>query len=528
MRKIRFQALAMAGVVMMSMFLGGCKDSKKKTAKDKGATKQATAVLDDFCAYYKSGKFEKLEKLIDGKSKGLEKLKDYSESPAKDVFEAARKRISFSIEEVVVDDDEETAEATVVFEYFDVDDLKKKIKKDDTSGDIRKAVTDAKDLDLEFQVDMVFDGEDWYVDSGSMDQIEEEMFSFMEDLNLEVVPVTPTPIPAKEMEVFSSTWYDDKCNEVQGYHESSTYIRFMVILWDSYDNETVTFEFEDYNGSLYSGEYTITNYSDVVDCIWYPTSKLQKGGLTCCVYDSQGRLVAVGCTNVYGDDEDIPAPLYIVSCSMIDKNQNPVPGYHEGDGNIAAKVMLVGDGKTNVYYDFCTVDPQTYLQTVLYSNTVSSDDDGSMAILPWEGMDSIELGTYRLNVYSTTGDLSWSTEFSVVESGKDFPMDEDAAEIYYSCFSLDYWGCDIKGSVPAGTESVYYMFETFSYYTYMKFHFILKDSSGNVVLEGDSILIDDDEARVVIDLSEVEKGTLTMTVLNPDGSVLVEDTLEVT
>ena len=55
MNKVRFQAALMAAVMMMSMLLGGCGSSKKKKAV-KGAAKNAEAMLDDFCAYIKSGK----------------------------------------------------------------------------------------------------------------------------------------------------------------------------------------------------------------------------------------------------------------------------------------------------------------------------------------------------------------------------------------------------------------------------------------------------------------------------------------
>ena len=60
--------------------------------------------MDDFCAYFKSGKYDKMDKLVDGSSKELERLKDISNSEAKELLDAARKRISYTVSDVSVSD----------------------------------------------------------------------------------------------------------------------------------------------------------------------------------------------------------------------------------------------------------------------------------------------------------------------------------------------------------------------------------------------------------------------------------------
>ena len=357
MSKKRWQALVLAGAVLMSMFLGGCKTSKKeKEKKSKGAEKKAEAMLDDFCAYLKSGKYEKLEKLIDGDSKGVAKLLGFKDSPAEYVHEAARKRISYSIESVTVDEKKESGEATVVITYFDVKDLKKKIYEDYSIRDICRAVGEAKELDLEFDVDLVLDDE-WLIDAGSVDTIVDELYSFMEEIDLDVEPTVSTT-KVKELTEFSSSWQDEYYNTVEGYHQSAKYIKYSVILWENCYGETVRYEFEDDNGVAYSGECYLDGGTDMVECIWEPTSKITSDWIACYVYDANGGIISVGCAQIYGDDEQIPVNnVYIYDVCMVDENGQKVPGYHINDTYIAAEIEMGNYGQNvELTYEFARND----------------------------------------------------------------------------------------------------------------------------------------------------------------------------
>ncbi|MBO4688207.1 MAG: hypothetical protein J5636_06810 [Clostridiales bacterium] len=527
MSKKRWLALAMTGAILMSMFLGGCKTSDKETKKkSKGEDKKAEEMLDDFCAYLKSGKYDKLDKLIDGKSKGLTTLKGFEDSEAKDVHTAARKRLSYSIESVTTDEKKESGEAIVVLTYFDVKDLKKKISDDATSKDIVRAIDDAKDLELEFEVDLVLD-DDWLIDAGSVDQIVEELYSFMEDLNLEVEPTTETTY-VKNLSEFSSSWYDDSYNQVEGYHQSTGFIRYMVILWECCYGETVTFEFEGNTGILYSGSYTVDGGDDTIFCDWYPTSKLDTGYIACTVYDASGRIISVGCINIYGDDEKIPVTsVYIYSVKMIDAEGNVVPGYHVGDTYIGTKLELGNYGQeVEIIYEFSMYNSRGS-RIILNEGTIVSD--GETGLIEWKDItDPLEPGNYELNLYNVNNEYIWYASFSIVEEGESFPCDTDSAEEYYSVWTYDPDSWDDLTTLYSTDTEVYFMFETYGYYNYMEFTYKVTDGSGKTIAEGTETIINNDRTDYFrIDLSEMSGGPVTITVLNPDGSQLLENSIEV-
>ena len=146
MSRFRFPALALSCVVFFSAFSCGCKSKKSKKTTEE--TRRATALVDDFCAYFKSGKYDKIDKLIGGTSKEFKKLKECNDSGAKDVLEAARKRISYKIGNVTVSDDE--GEAVVLFSYFDAEKVRKSITDDSSLSEIKGLVENAKEKEMEF------------------------------------------------------------------------------------------------------------------------------------------------------------------------------------------------------------------------------------------------------------------------------------------------------------------------------------------------------------------------------------------
>ena len=511
----------------MSMFLGGCKTSEKETKKkSKGEDKKAEEMLDDFCAYLKSGKYDKLDKLVDGKSKGLETLKGYEDSEAKDVHEAARKRLSYSIESVTTDEKKESGEATVVLSYFDVKEVKKKVSGDATSRDIVRAIGDAKDLELEFEVDLVLD-DDWLVDAGSVDQIVEELYSFMDDLDLDVEPTTETTY-VKELTEFSSDWYDIDYNRVEGYHESESFIRYTVTLWECCYGETVTYDFEDGSGILHSGTYTVDGGDDMIFCDWYPTSKLAKGYISCTVYDANGRIISVGCISIFGDGEKIPVTnIYIYSVKMVDEEGNVVPGYHVGDTYIAAKLEMGNYGQeVEIIYEFSMYNSRGS-QVILSEGTIVTD--GESGLIEWKDItDQLEPGSYELNLYNVNNEYVWYSSFNVVAEDEPFPNDSDEAESYWSMWTYDPDSWNDLSTLLSTDKEVYFMFETYYYYNYMEFTYTVTDGSGKTIDEGSASIINSDRTEYFrIDLSKMKSGPVTITVLNPNGTTLLENSIEV-
>ena len=100
--------------------------------------------------------------MVDGKSDELETLKGYRDSEIKDLLEASRKRISSSVENVTADEKKEEGEATIVFTYFDVDDVTKTVDEDSSIRDAKKAIEDAKEIELEYDVELTLE-KDWMI-----------------------------------------------------------------------------------------------------------------------------------------------------------------------------------------------------------------------------------------------------------------------------------------------------------------------------------------------------------------------------
>ena len=72
------------------------------------------------------------------------------------------------------------------------------------------------------------------------------------------------------------------------------------------------------------------------------------------------------------------------------------------------------------------------------------------------------------------------------------------------------------------------MFETYYYYNYMEFTYTVTDGSGKTIDEGSASIINSDRTEYFrIDLSKMKSGPVTITVLNPNGTTLLENSIEV-
>ena len=458
MRKTRFQALTMVVIMLFTMMAAGCKKSDNKTKKGKGEAKKAEAMLDDFCAYLKNGKYEKLEKLVDGNSSEVKKAKDLMKSEVDDIFAAARKRISFSIENVSLDKDETEGTAELVFDYFRTKDVIREVSSTATERDYRLAVEGAKEEEVRIEVELIRD-DNWLITEASTDKVFTALFSFLEDLNLDVAPTTiPEPTRAP-VEIYHTCWYDEDMNEVVGYRESSTFIRYAAFAWDTfYGGDTYSYEFEDEAGnSLYKGEVTADNGANVIYCDWEPTSKLPVGYLACYIYESSGKLLAGECVKVYGDDEPMPREYYASNYYFVGPEGEVVPGYHVGDEYIALKMELYDytDPPFEVYYEYVK-DPNDYSygEDVVYAGfaTVASDS----VLFPWENLPELEAGEYECRVYSIWDYPEYYCKFSVIPEGEEFAYDVNAAEAYFGDFCDDPDGWSIY-EISKSTETIYYV-----------------------------------------------------------------------
>lgn len=524
MSKLRFQALALACVMMMSMFLGGCRTSKKSTGKD-DVNKKAESMLDDFGAYYKIGKYDKIDKLISGKSTELEKLKGYKDSEVKSILEAARKRISFSVEKVSCDEAEETGTAVLIFSYFDIKDLQKKISSDSSITEVANAVKEAKEKELRYDVELVF-SKNWLIEAESVDSVISGMFSFLDDLHFDVAPTTTAKPTAMTITEFSNAWYDKDFNEVLGYHESDEYILFTVVPWENCIGEKITFEFNDENSNVYIGEYQISGNSNLIKCVWEPGYKLPVGWIACYVYDGNGSIISVGCIQIYSDEEAIPVQMSVTKISMLDENGKLTPGFHVGDKIMRAEVevpyvkagMIAG-------YEIRKFDDNDPSGTQVHSGSFTISDLKTR--VDFDGFVPKETGSYRLTVTDMTENVIWETEFLMIGKGEEFKTDSTIAAILVENWCTDQDGIDVITKVPKDSKIVYYYFSTYSFWKYMTFAYELEDGSGRKVDEGTAVMINSDCAHILIDMEKVSKGPLKLKIYNPDGSKLTEAAIEV-
>lgn len=528
MRKTRFQALTMVVVMLFTMMAAGCKKSEKNSRKVKGEAKKAEAMLDDFCAYLKNGKYEKLEKLVDGKSSEVEKAKGFMKSEVEDIFASARKRLSFSIENVSLDKDETEGSAELVFDYFRTKDVIREVSSKATERDYRLAVEGAKKEEVRIEVELVRE-DNWLISEASTDKVFIALFSFLEDLNLEVAPTTPPEPTHAPIEINYTSWLNEDMNEVAGYRESATFLRFCVITWDSFYGETFSYEYEDENGNiLYKADVTAEQGSDVIYCDWYPTQKIPGNYIACYVYDSAGTMITGSCVNIYGDDEPMPREFYASTYYYIGSEGETVPGYHVGDEYIALKMELYeySDPPFEIYYEFIK-DPNDYTngEIVVYAGyiTVSSD----IMILPWENLPKLEPGEYECRVYTVWDYPSYYCPFKILPEGEDFTYDMPAATSYYGDFFEEEDGWSVT-STSQSTEKIYYIFYLDQSYSFMGYSYKLTDSKGKILDEGTTEVCYKMQVTLELNMKGAQTGDMKIEVFNPDGSLLIDGTIEVT
>ncbi len=526
MNKRRFQALVMTSVMIVSIILSGCNNSGKKTGKKSGAVKDATAMLDDVCAYIKSAKCDKLERLIDGRSKWLGTLENYAEAEVKDIFAAARKRIDYSIEDVVADEKEGEGEALLVFTYFDTKDMRKKIKSDSTNKEIIKAIEEAKKKEVEVEVEIVFDDDDWLIDGVSFDEVSKELFSFIEDLDMETVPqpTTEKTTTEKEIVINYEAWLDEDYYEVAGYNQSTDNVRLQLNFWDPCPKTTLTYEIGDAQGNIYEGSLDVEDGTYIAYIEWSPIYKLPVGWIDCTVYDGDGKVLTVVCVQIYDDSERLPVKFYCYECEMTDENGIPVPGYHVSDTTFRAYVRINKYEGVEITYALVEGNGYSYNAKELYRNSIEAA--GEKVELPFTDFENPGPGEYAIIIYDMTGSEIWTMSFDIIEDDVEFQMDSDRAAVYYDYFTTEDDQFRYIDKIPADAKTICYCLETEDYYQYMQFTFKAEDADGSVLCEGYSNIVTSSELVIEIDVSRLVKGPMKISVYNPDNSLLIETTIE--
>ena len=525
MGRVRLQALALSCVMVFSIFLGGC-GSKKKSGKEKDSTQKAIAMLDDFCAYYKIGKYTKLEKMIDGTSSGLSELKECQRTEGKTAIDAANQRLSYEVGDVKVDEDK--AEAILTFKYFDVKAVSEEVNSYSTAKEVKKAIEEAKSKDLEFTCDLAFD-EDWLIDSKSVDEMIDEMYSFLSGIRFEKKSTAqPTTAPGQSGQTLTDAghgWYDDQFNEVMAYHQSDKFIRFVATFWEQCYGETVTFEFTDEAGNTYRDSVVVDDGDDFAYCDWSPGYKLPAGWLTCSVYDKNMNLVTSGYIEIYDDSRPLPEIIYAFDVVMVDKDGNAVPGYNEGTDYMAVKMTLDHvpqnqDLKYNLYdYNSWNSGSAPFSSGPIKADTTE-------LLVPLKDPQSLSAGRYFLEIVDADQAMVANITFDIILPGEKFVPDAQDALCAYNGWSLNSMSFALVDKIPKDAKKLYFYFETQEYYNYMPFRYEVRDGSGKKIQEGTCVMLNSSMAEIEIEVPSTVNGSLKIQVYNPSGTYFCESVIE--
>jgi hypothetical protein len=300
----------------------------------------------------------------------------------------------------------------------------------------------------------------------------------------------------------------------------------MVTFWEQCYGETITFEFCDELGNTFTDKVTVDNGDDFVYCEWSPDYRLPAGWLSCTVYDSAMRIITVGCIEIYDDAKPIPQQIYAFGCQMINKDGDPVPGYHVSDSYIAAKLSLDRESPdTELSYTYYKESYDINGQDeIVWTGSVKATSTNP--ILPLSDTSNLTAGEYYVAVYDASQNLMWQTWFSILEADQQFTQDDTSATCYLDAWLENPDMFTFLQEIPKGATEIIYFIQTGDYYNYMVFTYEVTDGKNKKILEGECSIVSSDMIYITVPLTSPVNGSLTIRVYNPDGSLLRESTIE--
>ncbi len=527
MRKRGTLARCTAVILLFSVMLGGCKSRTKGTKLEKTDSQRAEAMLDDFCAYLKIGRFDRLSKMVSGTSNEVEKAKGYSKSEVARVFEAALQRIDYKVRDVEADASAKTGTARLVIKYFDTSILTGR-----SSAELKEAVDKAEDKNLEFQVKVTYEDE-WLVDKDSADEILRGLFSFFDELGLGTDATESTSeqnLPPYR--VYHETWYDASFNEVSVVHESQTHLYYFVTTWDYYNNYTMSYEFLDGNGNqLAKGTNKMGVSDDLIECELKLDDKLPLGTMLCRVYGPDGKLFTEGGLRVVTDDTDLSNEFGIESIGLVDKIGNLVPGYTVGSVDVHVNVTC-SKPITEILLDYEIYKEEDYASGgapfLTGSYGYKTDQPTNVFDVYISDITEEPKGKYVLLIKDSLNRPFMDLHFQFIEKGETFANDKETATL-----SESYWGtADLvpatMDEIKKGTAEVQFIFVIEEEPLCMQFPYKVTGPDDTVLAEGTVLLLNRDMiGEILVKLPEDITGELTCTVFNPDGSELITSKIEV-
>lgn len=320
-------------ILLLSGTASSCKKRNTGSSQDASAVAetQIRNTLDDFFAYIKIAKTDKIGDRTDDPDRVKEYLQEVTEVSGNKPFETACRRVDAEV--VSVTSSDKKGSAKVKISYADPMAVKEKATQEGGFADIGKLSEEIADVSVitdEFAMDLVYEDGAWKIKSGSTKDLLKVLFGYLteKDLIAEVPETTKEPAPLN-ISVFDAYWVNEKGMEVGGYHCSSNDICLYVYAWNSYTNVDIKYEYIDVSGEiLYTNSFHMKRDTDWIACAWKPGRTLPEGDIYCRLYDPSGEEFHTSKVTIYNDAEKIPFPItWMEDSGWFDKDGNPVEFY---------------------------------------------------------------------------------------------------------------------------------------------------------------------------------------------------------
>lgn len=529
MRRIRLQVLVIVMSMILGIYLSGCGAKDEKSKEETNDQRSAEIVVEDFCDFLRSGKLDRVEKLLDEKSEMLTKLQGYQQSPATGVLAEYSSQLTQKIKEVRVDPKEGSGTATVVFTSADMEEITDQITEKTTRKETRELLEEAKKEEFKFELELVKE-DGWCISSDSADEVIETLFAFMEDLEIDTTPAvvaTPTPI---EYDIFSTNWMDGYYNEVDGYAQTDTDVIFMVNMFNDFETRAFYFVFKDSDeNKLFEGNDTVRYSGSSILCKWEEASLVGLDTLYCYVYDQDQQLVTSGSIHIYGDDEVVPVRYHVSTIRLVDEQGNYVPGYFEGTTYVGIQIEII-DFMQNVEIPYglysMDYDPATDFNVALYEGTLEAES--SVVVFPLDGLTPLVAGKYFFQTFKPDGSMKDIIFFDVKTEGETFEYSAEETVVLDQYFTFEAGEIQNKRDVSSDTDTIYFEFALPYTLDYVGFTYTLTDSAGTVLDEGKEEIFYSDRCSIKLNMKGASVGEMTIKVYNPNGKELTSYTIEVT
>ena len=322
-------------ILLLSGTVSSCKKRNTGNSQDASAVAetQIRNTLDDFFAYIKVAKTDKISARSDDPTPLEEYLREVTETSGTKPFETACRRVDAEVVSVTSSGEEGSADVKV--SYADPQTIKEKAALAGGFADIGKlseSISTAPVVTKEFKLDMHHVDGSWKITSRSTREILEVLFGYLTETDLIAeIPETTTEPVTMNISVFDAYWVNEKGEEIGGYYCSEKNICLYVYTWNTYTNVDIKYEYLDASGSiLYTNSFFMKNNTDWIACAWKPEKALPEGDIYCRLYEPSGEEFHTSKVTIFNEGEMIPFPItWTKDSGWLDKDGNPVEYYTE-------------------------------------------------------------------------------------------------------------------------------------------------------------------------------------------------------